>query len=289
MNIGWNKFRILVTNRCNYRCPFCHNEGQDKSVVQEQMTFDDFKSFVDIIANLHISEINFSGGEPFLNPEIVDMILYANNKLTGDISCATNLSLITTNMIERLANTRLKFNIQFPYINESAFIKSTGNGSLSRIKSNIKAVKEAGIKIGLNTVIQSRKIEAIIEMTEFAIQNELPLKLLPQIGLEGSDKFKDQIYPILNRYATTIYDKGTGATVWNIEKNGHRTRVLYIDSPCFNSDIQTCRAFGELRILPGMYAQPCILKEPQIRLDLSKGDEYILNQLAQLWNDFTTC
>lgn len=75
------------------------------------MTFDDFRSFVDIIANLHISEINFSGGEPLLNPEIVDMILYANNKLTGDISCATNLSLITTNMIEKLANTRLKFNI----------------------------------------------------------------------------------------------------------------------------------------------------------------------------------
>lgn len=35
MNIGWNKFRILVTNRCNYHCPFCHNEGQDKS-CQEQ-------------------------------------------------------------------------------------------------------------------------------------------------------------------------------------------------------------------------------------------------------------
>lgn len=57
-------------------------------------------------------------------------------------------------------------------------------------------------------------------MIEFAIQNELPLKLLPQIGLEGSDKFKDQIYPILNRYATTICDKGTGATAWNVEKMG---------------------------------------------------------------------
>lgn len=289
MNIGWNKFRILVTNHCNYRCPFCHNEGQNKSVDQGQMTFDDFKNFVDIIANLHISEINFSGGEPFLNPKIVDMILYADNKLTGDISCATNLSLLTPNMIERLANTRLKFNVQFPYINEAAFIKSTRNGSIGKIQSNIKAVKEAGIKIGLNTVIQSRQLEPVIEMIDFAIQNELPLKLLPQIGLEGSDKFKDQIYPILDIYAISKYDKGTGATAWNVEKYGQRTRVLYIDSPCFSSDIQTCRSFGELRILPGMYAQPCILKEPEIRLDLSKGDEYTLNQLAQLWNDFTIC
>ena len=31
------------------------------------------------------------------------------------------------------------------------------------------------------------------------------------------------------------------------------------------------------------------IQEPEIRLDLSKGDEYILNQLAQLWNGFTTC
>ena len=56
-----------------------------------------------------------------------------------------------------------------------------------------------------------------------------------------------------------------------------------------SSTLKYICAFGELRILPGMYAQPCILKEPEIRLDLSKGDEYILNQLAQLWNGFTTC
>ena len=35
-SIKWDKLRVLVTNRCNYCCPFCHNEGQEKcDVVKE--------------------------------------------------------------------------------------------------------------------------------------------------------------------------------------------------------------------------------------------------------------
>ena len=36
--IRWTKYRVLVTNKCNYRCPFCHNEGQDKSTKNDFMT-----------------------------------------------------------------------------------------------------------------------------------------------------------------------------------------------------------------------------------------------------------
>ena len=76
----WNKLRILVTNKCNYRCPFCHNEGQDKDNSADVMKLTDFISFVDFMKDQPISELHFSGGEPFLNHEIVDMIEYADNR-----------------------------------------------------------------------------------------------------------------------------------------------------------------------------------------------------------------
>ena len=41
--IIWDKIRALVTNGCNYRCPFCHNEGQEKGAAVSYMTFDEFK------------------------------------------------------------------------------------------------------------------------------------------------------------------------------------------------------------------------------------------------------
>lgn len=285
----WDKLRILVTNSCNYRCPFCHNEGQSKSTALEKMPYSHLKSIVDIVKDQKLSEICFSGGEPFLNGEIVNMIIYANNETDVDISCATNLSLITKEDIRQLSKTRVKFNIQFPYSDEAKFCQSTGHKNWDVILKNIEAVRNEKISIGLNSVVQNSCAQNIREIIEFAIANELPLKLLPQIGLEGSEKFKDFVYPILREYATSFTDKHTGATRWMVESSHHSSVVLYIDSPCFYQNIEECRNYGELRILPNLQMQPCILKNKTELLCLVKGKEFALQQMKQLWKNFNHC
>lgn len=288
-SIKWDKLRILVTNRCNYRCPFCHNEGQEKEGLVGMMSVEKFKQLINYLGGQELSEINFSGGEPFLHKEIVDMIVYANDHMTCDISCATNLSLITDEQIVRLAKTRVKFNIQFPFVSEKDFAKSTGTGKLCKVLDRIKNVKSAGIKIGLNTVIQSANNDTIEQMAMFALENELPLKLLPQIGLKDSDRFIDDILPILKKYAVEFVNKGTGALRWTIRNGNLQTSVLYIDSPCFTQDIKTCRNYGEIRIHPDFMLQCCIMKEANERLCLERGKEFVVDQFERLWNDFDHC
>jgi len=285
----WNKLRILVTNKCNYKCPFCHNEGQEKDGLTDMMSFESFKTFIDIVNGQDISELHVSGGEPFLNKEIVRMIEYVDNNTSWGIGCATNLSLLSNEQIKALAKTRVKFNIQFPFANEDLFKKSTGNGRFEHILNQIKLVKDAGIRIGLNAVVQSDNIQHIRDLILFAINNELPLKLLPQLGLNGSDKFKEYIYPILNEYAASCVDKKTGAHRWIVESKKKETNILYIDSPCFNKNIQECRTFGELRIHPDMSLQPCIQKESVCKLDMSEGQKSVLSTMTSLWSNFKIC
>lgn len=288
-SIKWDKLRILVTNRCNYRCPFCHNEGQEKEGFAGMMSVEKFKQLINYLGGQELSEINFSGGEPFLHKEIVDMIVYVNDHMTCDISCATNLSLITDEQIARLAKTRVKFNIQFPFVSETDFAKSTGTGKLCKVLDRIKNVKSTGIKIGLNTVIQSANSDTIEQMAMFALENELPLKLLPQIGLKGSDRFIDDILPILKKYAVEFVNKGTGALRWTIRNGNLQTSVLYINSPCFTQDIKTCRNYGEIRIHPDFMLQCCIMREANERLCLERGKEFVVDQFERLWNDFNHC
>ncbi len=102
-NNTWSKFRILVANNCNYKCPFCHNEGQEKPQKANLMSKENFMDLVDILSTGPIDELNLSGGEPFLNKNIVEMIEYADKRLVCDISCATNFSLINSKQIERLS------------------------------------------------------------------------------------------------------------------------------------------------------------------------------------------
>ena len=285
----WTKYRALIANKCNYRCPFCHNEGQEKQMKAYMMSYEDFKKLVDLLATESIEELNISGGEPFVNKHIVDMIEYADTHLSCDISCATNLSLIQPEQVDRLSKTRIKFNIQFPFVYEKAFHESTGSGKLADILRHIQQVRSANIKIGLNTVIQNENSTDYEQIIMFAIKNDLPLKLLPQIGGIKSDKYKEFITPILEKYSVEFKDKGVGALRWVIEKAGHRTTVLYIDSPCFYNDIMTCRNFAEIRIHPDLSAQTCILKESSERLCFENGILFVKKQLQELWNNFTTC
>ena len=127
------------------------------------------------------------------------------------------------------------------------------------------------------------------QVIDFAIANNLPLKLLPQIGLNGSEKFKDDVFPLLQKRAIDRIDKGTGAIRYTLVEDGHRITVLYIDSPCFTKDIDRCRRYGEVRVLPNMSLQSCILRDKELSLALEKGKDYVLNQFCELWRGFNHC
>ena len=287
--IYWDKIRFLVTNGCNYRCRFCHNEGQSKYSPSQYMSYDNFRTLIDFVKDQDISELCFSGGEPFLNKDIVRMIRYADENTASDIGCATNLSLITDTQIQELSSTRVKFNIQFPFASDADFRDSTGSGNYMKVVETIKKVQDSGINIGLNSVIQSLDMSKFVQVLEFALENELPLKLLPQIGLTGSDRFKEKIYPLLQAKAVERIDKGTGAIRYTLENGNHRITVLYIDSPCFTKDIERCRKYGEVRVLPEMTLQSCILKGGTSPLALERGKEFVLSQFRVLWKDFNQC
>ena len=287
--IYWDKIRILVANGCNYRCRFCHNEGQSKYSPSQYMSYDNFKTLIDFVKDQDISELCFSGGEPFLNKDLIRMIRYADDNTASDIGCATNLSLITDTQIQELSSTRVKLNIQFPFASDADFRDSTGSGNYMKVVETIKKVQDSGINIGLNSVIQSLDMSKLVQVLEFALENELPLKLLPQIGLAGSDRFKEKIYPLLQEKTVERIDKGTGAIRYTLEKGNHRITVLYIDSPCFTKDIERCRKYGEIRVLPDMTLQSCILKGGTSSLALERGKEFVLSQFRALWKDFNHC
>jgi cyclic pyranopterin phosphate synthase len=253
------------------------------------MSYENVKTLIDFVKDQDISELCFSGGEPFLNKDLVRMIRYADDNTASDIGCATNLSLITDTQIQELSSTRVKFNIQFPFASDADFRDSTGSGNYMKVVETIKKVQDSGIKIGLNSVIQSLDMSKLFQVFEFALENELPLKLLPQIGLTGSDRFKEKIYPLLQAKAVERIDKGTGAIRYTLENGNHRITVLYIDSPCFTKDIERCRKYGEVRVLPEMTLQSCILKGGTSPLTLERGKEFVLSQFRALWKDFNQC
>ncbi|MDA8548179.1 radical SAM protein [Candidatus Pelagibacter bacterium] len=67
---------------CNIECKNCYIESSPKNDSLAYLTFEEVKSFIDeaIDKNLGTNEIGFTGGEPFMNKDIIKMIDYSLRK-----------------------------------------------------------------------------------------------------------------------------------------------------------------------------------------------------------------
>ncbi|MDC0632126.1 radical SAM protein [Candidatus Pelagibacter sp.] len=67
---------------CNIECRNCYIESSPKNDSLAYLTFEEVKSFIDeaIDKNLGTNEIGFTGGEPFMNKDIMKMIDYSLRK-----------------------------------------------------------------------------------------------------------------------------------------------------------------------------------------------------------------
>lgn len=69
---GRGALRISIISKCNYKCSYCHNEGQDTpwSMEPVQANLYDLNALVRYAASHGCKQVNITGGEPGLYPEL---------------------------------------------------------------------------------------------------------------------------------------------------------------------------------------------------------------------------
>ena len=93
--VVWN-----VTNVCNMACPHCYSAAKHKPGPGE-LTHSQATRLIDNLARGGVRILIFSGGEPLLRPDTLDLIRYAGDK---NILChlSTNGVYLTTNTVLEL-------------------------------------------------------------------------------------------------------------------------------------------------------------------------------------------
>ena len=87
--------RISVTDRCNFRCPYCmpaeiYGEAYEFLPREDILTFEELTRLVGIFAELGIGKLRITGGEPLLRNDLPQLL----NMLT-DIPGIDDLTLTT--------------------------------------------------------------------------------------------------------------------------------------------------------------------------------------------------
>lgn len=294
----WKILRVLTTNACNYKCVFCHNEGQDEftGLHTEMLNSEHFKWIVKALIPMGLKEIQFSGGEPFMNPDTIEMIMWANDNTDLEIGCATNTQFFKEDVYDKLSKTRIKLHIQFPTINEQRFEKITKTKLFNPLMENLKELRDRRIYYSLNYVLLSPDIEDFKEVVEYLYSSCTDLKILPFINNSSLKKneFKRDMIPYLDSISFEYENQKNGSLKWWIKTpQGETIAIKYIDSPCFDYEFDTCKNYAEIRLLPDLALQSCLLNPfEKSRIDFELCEENLpkVQELFQnSWMNFTHC
>jgi MoaA/NifB/PqqE/SkfB family radical SAM enzyme len=158
------KVEIVTGFTCNNNCLFCsvRRKTFDK-------TFDELKSDIEQAAKDDPKEINFTGGEPTIRKDILDLISYTREKNVKEIRVTTNGRLFsydnfTKSMIDG-GLTGAIFSIHGHNAKLHDYLTQV-KGSFDQSTAGLKKLREFTDSIDVNIVINKKNYEHLPSLTE---------------------------------------------------------------------------------------------------------------------------
>jgi len=156
-----------ITGACNLRCKHClSNSGK---LSPDELNTREAKKLIDALGMTKVFNISFSGGEPLIRPDILELLEYASQKNIG-IELLTNGTLITKKMIARLENIKL-FNVQVSLdgIGKTHDNFRGINGSYECAVKAIKLLRDANYEVVISSAVTKQNIDEIPQIIDMAV------------------------------------------------------------------------------------------------------------------------
>jgi len=163
--------RVSVTDRCNYRCVYCMPEdGLNWVPRNELLTYEEIARIVAIMADMGVSKVRITGGEPTVRSDIIALI-EAIGAVDGieDIAMTTNGHTLAA-LGPRLAQAGLsRINVSIDSLRTERFSSLTRGGNLDRVLQGIEVARELGLTpIKLNVVLmEGENDDELFDFVEF--------------------------------------------------------------------------------------------------------------------------
>ena len=199
------ELRYALTERCNFDCIFCHNEGLSKE-KRQPVAIEQVTAMLKKAVELEYTDITFTGGEPTLEKDRLKILIGAMAELQRppDITLVTNGFLLDASIIQSLATYpgKAKIHLSLHAAEEDFFYQVTQTSAhkniFQKVRDNIRAASAAGLTVKVNQVVL-RKInhnqvqQAIDQARAMGAQT---LKLIELLVLPGHQQDYDHYYSL---------------------------------------------------------------------------------------------
>ena len=174
--------RISVIDRCNLRCLYCMPRGLVNPVrLSAMLSNDEIVELAAIFAELGVTKIRLTGGEPLLRPSLVEMVGRLS-RLPGirEIAMSTNGVLLARHAGSLKAAGLARVNVSLDTLSAERFAAITGADQWRQVVEGIMEAKRVGLEpVKINTVLMKGiNDDEILPLVEFAIRQQVELRFI---------------------------------------------------------------------------------------------------------------
>ncbi|MGP8160250.1 MAG: GTP 3',8-cyclase MoaA [Candidatus Dormibacteria bacterium] len=206
--------RISVTDRCNFRCPYCmprshYGPGHRFLPVGEQLTADEIVRLAGIFVSLGVTKIRLTGGEPLLRPDLVQIVRRLHDLAVPDLALTTNGALLRrwANPLARAGLRRLT--VSLDSLDPTTFATmSDSRIELAEVLEGISSAQAAGLHpIKLNCMVRRGVNEgSILGLVDLARSRGLIIRFIEYMDVGSSNGWRredvvtaQEILDVVNR------------------------------------------------------------------------------------------
>ena len=277
---------IVLTRDCNLRCNFCYvkDAGYYRN---DRMSLENIKKIVDFCSDAKVKYMFFTGGEPLLHPQIIDILSYIKKQEHPLITAvATNgIMLKDKQLCEKLIDSGLGYiDVSMKGSNSQEWIGTTGYDGYKAQQEAIRNLASLPIEFTCSMVVTIDSVMSLCESVKLASENGAKQFSFTFV-IDNNGNTNNHIIYLENHNPVKLIDAF-------ISQMGRLNSI--IDDWWIEYSFPLCVYTKEqLSLLEGRLASPCqIHKQNAVTFDthlnLLPCDMYFNNKVGKLGEDFNT-
>ena len=195
--------RVSVTDRCDFRCIYCMAEEMTFLPKAEVLTLEELDRLCSAFVGLGVKKLRLTGGEPLVRKNVMELFRALSRHLKSgaleELTVTTNGSQLGK-YADELARLGVKrVNVSIDTLDPKKFTEITRWGKLATVLDGLRAAKEAGIRVKVNTValkgVNDEEAETLVEWCGREGHDITFIEVMPMGDIGGENRL-DQYMPI---------------------------------------------------------------------------------------------
>ena len=292
--------RISVTDRCNFRCPYCMPKAIYGAAFKflprsEILSFEEILRLARIFHRFGVRKFRLTGGEPLLRAELTTLIAWLSEMPEAEIALTTNGSLLADHA-QGLADAGLsRVTVSLDSLDETVSAEMNDvEVPLEAVTAGIAAAVRAGLTpVKLNAVIKKgSNDEALIDFARHFKGTELIPRFIEYMDVGTTNGWRlDEVVSgaeIVKRISAAEEieplapsRQGEVAKRWRYADGGGEFGVITSVTQPFCGDCTRARISADGKLYTCLFAASGI----DLREQLRKGatDDELAGALSNVW------